>query len=90
MTGVQTCVFRSVLRRGDEVKPVADDGLTADLWRQRAEGQVERRVCLGAEHVVVAGGDRCGVHFELIARQRGVEPRHQDGVDGVPLQKHRR
>lgn len=79
-----------MLRRGDEVKPVADDGLTADLWRQRAEGQVKRRVCLGAEHVVVAGGDRRGVHFELIARQRGVEPRHQDGVDGVPLQKHRR
>ena len=41
----------------DEVKPVADDGLTAYLWRQRAEGKVERRVCLGAEHVVVAGGD---------------------------------
>lgn len=54
------------------------------------KGKVERRVCLGAEHVVVAGGDRRGVHFELIARQRGVEPRHQDGVDGVPLQKHRR
>ena len=35
-------------------------------------------------------GDGSGVHLELIPGQGGVELRHEDGVDGVPLQQHRR